>query len=95
MYTERAEAFFPLRAMTTAADTKRDARAASDKCADRMKGMQSGGDLKFTLLPSGCITDASSHSFLMSPLARGKAPVAHLVSSMRGGPRATSSSVDG
>jgi len=50
MYTERAEAFFPLRAIPTAADPKRDARAASDKCADRMKGMQSGGDLNFTLL---------------------------------------------
>jgi hypothetical protein len=28
MYTERAEAFFPLRATTTAADPPRDARAA-------------------------------------------------------------------
>jgi hypothetical protein len=64
------------RATTTAADSKRDARAAPDKgCADRMKGMQSGGDLNFTLLSSGCITDPSSDSLFPSPLARDKAPL--------------------
>jgi hypothetical protein len=37
MYTERAEASFPLRATTTAADPKRDARAAQRHSCERRK----------------------------------------------------------